>query len=73
MSTDVLTWPFNKLFQKPSIPPIQVPPPPAPQKNTPMEAQLAQAGRQQGLLATLFGFKSPSGTSTSAHTMTGQG
>lgn len=64
------------LFQKPKVPGITVPNPPAPVRNTPMEAQLAQAGRQQGLLATLFGFRSPSGASgggtPSGHTLTGR-
>lgn len=63
---------LTALFQKPKIPNISVAQPPTPVKNTPMEAELAQAGRQQGLLATLFGYRNPSGRSGAGHTLTGQ-
>jgi hypothetical protein len=72
MSMSALTWPFNKLLN-PTVPKIPPPAPPTPPpQNTPMEAQMAQAGRQQGLLSALFGYRNPSGTSTTSHTLTGQ-
>lgn len=63
---------LTSLFAKPKIPSITAATPPAPPQNPQMEAEMAQAGRQQGLLSALFGLRSPSGTSGSAHTMTGQ-
>jgi len=63
---------LTAMFGRPKIPNISMPAPPAPVKNTQLDAQMAQAGRQQGLLATLFGFRSPAGTSGASHTLTGQ-
>ena len=71
---------LTALFQKPKVPNIQAPPPPQPPpQNAAFQAEMAQAGRQQGLLATLFGYRSPSGgspgggtTGGGGHNLTGQ-
>lgn len=62
---------LSSLFGKPKIP---LPPAPVPQpsKNTPLEAQAAAMGRRSGLLATLFGYKNPSGTSGGGKQLTGR-
>lgn len=67
---------ITALFQKPKVPQITLPPPPTPVRNTAMEAQMAQAGRQQGLLATLFGPQGGTagggGRPGTGHSLTGQ-
>jgi len=63
---------MSQLFAKPQIPkpPLPAPPTPPPQ-NTTLQAQLQQLGRRQGLVAAMFGYKNPSGP-TSSHKLTGE-
>lgn len=46
---------LTALFSKPKVPKLTVAPPPQPPKNPQLDAEMAQMGRQQGLLAALFG------------------
>ena len=62
---------MSALFSKPSIPtppvaaPTALPPPNQMQgQNALLNAQLSQLGRRQGLVAALFGAKTPAGSST---------
>lgn len=65
---------MSQLFSKPHIPVPQLPPPPTPVRDTPMEARLSDLGRRQGLLAAMFGLKNPSTSSsnTGKAQLTGQ-
>jgi len=59
---------MSALFSKPRIPtpPVAAPPaPPVAPQNSLLQAQLSQLGRRQGLVAALFGYKNPPGTSVS--------
>ena len=53
------------MFSKPKIP---LPPPPTPPvtKNSTLDAQTAALGRRAGLLAAMFGYRNPSGSSGSS-------
>jgi hypothetical protein len=63
---------MSALFSHPKIPMPPVPKPPVPQKGGVLNAELAQMGRRQGLMAALFGANTKSSGSTSSHTITGQ-
>jgi len=63
---------MSMLFNKPKIPVPPAAEPPKPVKNTELEAQMSQMGRRQGLVAALFGYKTPAGGSQKGHTLTGQ-
>jgi len=62
---------MSTLFSKPRIPVPPLPQPPAPVKNTQLEAQLSQLGRRQGLVAAMFGYKNPSTTGGPAAKISG--
>lgn len=62
---------FSALFQKPKIPQMPTITPPRPVRNTQVEAEIAESGRRQGLISSMFGYRNPSGGS-SGHQLTGQ-
>jgi len=61
------------LFSKPRIPVPPMAPPPAPVRpqDSALNAQLAQLGRRQGLVAAMFGYKQPAGP-TGSKKLTGE-